>query len=149
MCCAIENYFSCQQIFLPQNGRKSRLSGTKRRSLASYVSCPKGGVRLDRGLSGYQFTFDKRKIVGRKQVHCQKIERLDFGHKGSTMRDLTSWPERGTQLSPRNGKRLLKTRRFDGPPTTTDIQRSRGGILCMRQLFGEANITALACCDAD
>lgn len=112
MCCAIENYFSCQQIFLPQNGRKSRLSGTKRRSLASYVSCPKGGVRLDRGLSGYQFTSDKRKTVGRKQVHCQKIERLDFGHKGSTMRDLTSWPERGTQLSPRNGKRLLKTRRL-------------------------------------
>lgn len=113
-------------------------------------------MRLDRGLSGYQFTSDKRKTVGRKQVHCQKIERLHFGHKGSTMRDLTSWPERGTQLSPRNGKRLLKTRRltyiffpFDGPPTTTDTQRSRGGILCMRQLFGEANITALACCDAD
>lgn len=50
-------------------------------------------------LNDYQFTSDKWKTVGCKQVYCRKIERLDFQYKASPVRGMTSCPQSATRLN--------------------------------------------------
>ena len=103
-------------------------------------------------LSGYQFTSDKWKTVGRKQLHCHKIERLDFQYKLAVcgLTYLQSWPEGlGNKLYGSSRVRNIRPRAFNKNESTffsrqtTWYNADRRNVLYMHDVGGIRNTRAM------
>lgn len=138
---------------LPQNGRKSRLSGTKRRVFSQFGFLSQRGRALNRLWVAINLRLTNEKQLGANKFIVTKLKDwISSINKHYARPDLLV--RGGNTIYRKKEKaftwnKTFKTFFFDRPPTMTDTQRSWCGIPYTRQLFGEANITALAFCDVE